>query len=289
MDTLTYVKPRVINRDKGLVLRDVACYGPTREIFEYYPTLYVSKDIERVAPERNDYYRNKLQRSIGHFSAANFGNTCLMPKYLSYPQAKDMVSQDNLPFGVFFPSLALTFNYLQILFETAVKEKRNGYYETVDLNAKEILDQHNTTFIQNTLCNWNGIYHYHRETGREVSFPYNEKGCLSLGNTSKTSVNLEDALKMEGGEDFLRELTGLSDLMILERLARYFSKGKPFALFYTDRLRPEIDGHLDPDGPDPTWQCTQPTLETIDGKWGISFLNRGGSNLIIRLVQGLSI
>ncbi|MBN2459755.1 hypothetical protein JXB28_05715 [Candidatus Woesearchaeota archaeon] len=206
------VKESGIVADSGsgfFLLPEIACFDEYLNYNEKYERLMVKKDVERD-PKNPDMSRNRISMDtaggINHF--AGQGN------------------------GMFLPSLALTCNILEALYDRRSNPE-----------ARKILMQYKDTgfgqgwHMQNTIVNWETrtIIHYPQKS--DFAPCYSTSPDINSGRpTERYKINyskidnepLEKALEQwgtrRGYDNFIQSLMGLSYPHVLVDIGKYFGK-----------------------------------------------------------------
>lgn len=182
----------------SIILYDINCVGADGNIFEHYDELLVNKQHEYLGNS------NKIWLSTAYHIA---------------------------PKDFFVPSLALTCNILASLFKFN-KSRRNSslvnlLQEYNGFNAKNGLKYHN----QNTVINWAArkIVHNSNIYNRSISetrfdFDPDDFSNFALPQSNADYIRVEQALKNNVFEEFMKNLTGLENPIDFIHLVNFFRK-----------------------------------------------------------------
>ncbi|MBI5398398.1 hypothetical protein HZB03_02940 [Candidatus Woesearchaeota archaeon] len=203
-----------------ILLEGLTCVGSDGKIFEKYDRLYVDGDV--IRNPRETYTDSKIHKHIINFTPY---------KAISHLEK----STD----GRFVPSFALQCGILENLFRRAIKKRADGTYETLDPQAKAILDQYK---------NYGPGYGWHNNNtivdgpgDRIIHYPHDDDfpthgGTNNINKTHKRTIrpftrskdwsssSLENALKDTQKRRFVQDFTGREHPEILIEIGQYFSK-----------------------------------------------------------------
>lgn len=139
--------------------------------------------------------------------------------------------------GLFLPSFALSCNIVAALFRRALRREADGSYETLDAEAKIVLDQYKDKgngygwHAQNTITQWGSsrIIHYPHDrdypsehdqnsnsTRTPIILPFNRRGLQDK--------LLREALSRPVARAYTQNLTGLAEPSILVEVGEYFER-----------------------------------------------------------------
>ena len=199
-----------------LVLKDIECVDADGNVFEKYEELHVAKNVERS--EAGNHISFTPYKAIAHFEEK----------------------------GWFLPSMALSCNILVKLFDKAVRKRADGSYETLDPEAKAVLDTYKDYGLswgwhaQNTLIDYGSSRIIHYPSNSDFTSRGGNRGIngnrtrriLEFSKDGLQESKLEGILNRSnpGLTRFLKQFTGLRDLEKLVEIGDYF--GKPAKLWF---------------------------------------------------------
>ena len=190
------------------MLRNVRCVGSDGRVFEQYAELSVQSDVVRE--------QDGAHRSFTPYEA------------ITYFENQQQ----------FLPSMALSCNILVALFRAAVHKEKDGTYTTLDVHAKQILDQYRDygpgcgLHAQNTVVDWEGkeIIHYPHDD----DFPDNggtarinqgrQRTPKSFNKEGFKTCTLEQVCHNNNMFAFLKDFICLENPAELVNVTRYFGK-----------------------------------------------------------------
>ncbi|MBI4738433.1 hypothetical protein HY772_02535 [Candidatus Woesearchaeota archaeon] len=202
-----------------ILLEGLTCVGSDGKIFEKYDKLWVDGDV--IRNPREFYSDSKIH------------------KHISFTPYQAISHLEKSTDGRFVPSFALHCGILENLFRRAIKKRADGTYETLDPQAKAILNQYK---------NYGPCYGWHNNNtivdgsgDRIIHYPHDDDfpthgGTNNINTTRKRTTkpytrrkdesdsSLENALKDTQKRRFVQDLTGREHPEILIEIGQYFSK-----------------------------------------------------------------